>query len=111
MNRIHTGLLGIALFLAVAPTSPANTWHVNGISGNNANDCKSPTTACKTIGHAISLAASRDSIVVAAATYTEALTVSLNLTLIGAGPSTTIIDGRASGTVVTISNTSAHVTR
>jgi len=70
MNRVHTRLLGIALFLTLAPTVPASTWYVNGTSGNNANDCKSPTTACKTIGDAISRAASGDSVMVSAATYT-----------------------------------------
>jgi hypothetical protein len=110
MNRVHTRLLGITLFLTLAPTVPATTWYVNGTSGNNANDCKSPTTACKTIGDAISRAASGDSVMVSAATYTEALTISLNLNVIGASASTTIIDGWASGTVVTISNTTARVT-
>ena len=83
---------------------------MNGVGGSDTDNCLSPTTACKTIGHAISLAASGDTVMVSAATYTEALTVSLNLNLIGAGASTTIIDGRASGTVVTISNTTSHVT-
>lgn len=53
----------------IAPTTIASTtWYVNGVSGNNSNDCKTPTTTCKTVGHAISLAASGDSIRVAAAT-------------------------------------------
>src|SRR5438445_808830 len=58
-----TTLLLMALFLA--PTAVASTtWYVNGVSGNNSNTCTSPTTACKTIKHAISLAASGDSIIV-----------------------------------------------
>lgn len=67
MIRVNTNLRGIALFLILPSTAPASTWYVNGISGNNANDCKSPTAACKTIGHAITLATSGDSIMVAPA--------------------------------------------
>jgi hypothetical protein len=105
-------LICVAAMVLFAPTAKASTTlYVNGVTGSDSDSCESPTTACKTIGHAISLAASGDTVMVSAATYyTEALTVSLNLNLIGAGANTTIIDGRASGTVVTISNTTAHVT-
>ena len=104
-------LICVAALVLFAPSAKASTKYVNGLTGNDSDSCESPTTACKTIGHVISLAASGDTVMVSAATYyTEALTVSLNLNLIGAGASTTIIDGRASGTVVTISNTTAHVT-
>jgi hypothetical protein len=48
-----------ALLLALAPAALAsNTWYVNGVTGSDSNNCMSPTTACKTIGHAISLASS-----------------------------------------------------
>ena len=104
MNRVHTGLLGIPLLLTLAPTAPATTWYVNGIDGNNGNDCKSPTTACKTIGHTISQATSGDSIVVAAGTYTENITISMSLNVIGSSASTTIIDGGGTGIVVWISS-------
>jgi hypothetical protein len=105
MNRVRTSLLGIALFLTLAPTLPASTLYVNGISGNNANDCKSPTTACKTIGHAITRAGSGDSIMVAPATYTENLTLNISLTVIGSSASTTIVDGGGVSAVFTISST------
>ena len=104
-------LICAAAMVLFAPTAKASTTlYVNGVTGSDSDSCESPTTACKTIGHAISLAASGDNVIVSAATYSDVLTVSLNLNLIGAGASTTIIDGRASGTVVTISNTTAHVT-
>src|SRR5215813_6990877 len=105
MNRVYTGLLGVGLFLTVAPTVPASTWYVNGVTGNNSNSCESPTTACKTIGHAISLASSGDSIMVAPAIYTENLTLSISLTVIGSSAATTIVDGRGEGTVFTIAGT------
>jgi hypothetical protein len=85
----------LALFLTLSPTALAsNTWYVDGVHGNDNNDCKSPQTACKTIGHDISLAASGDSIMVAAATYREHLGIRFSLTIMGAGASTTILEGR-----------------
>jgi hypothetical protein len=88
----------------------SNTWYVDGVSGSDSNTCISPTIACKTIGHAISLAASGQSILVAAATYAEHLTIDTSITIVGSGATTTIIDGKGGfGRVVTISNTSAHV--
>ena len=55
------------LLLALAPAAFASsTWYVNGVNGSDSDNCKSSTTARKTIGHAISLAHSGDSIMVAA---------------------------------------------
>jgi len=80
----------MALFLALAPVALASTtWYVNGKTGSDNNDCKSPTTACKTIRHAISLASSGDSVSAAAATYTENLTIGISLKVMGASAATT----------------------
>jgi predicted outer membrane repeat protein len=111
----HTlGLRGVcllALSLAVAPSALASTtWYVDGVNGNDSNNCLSPTTACKTIGHAISLASSGDSVSAAAATYTENLAISKSLKIGGSSSATTIIDGGGVNTVVTISSVGAHVT-
>ncbi len=104
-------LLLMALFLAVAPTAVASTTrYVNGVTGSDSNNCLSPTTACKTIGHAISLSVSGDSISVAAATYKENLGIDFNLNILGSGAATTIIDGGSVATVVSISKATAHVT-
>jgi hypothetical protein len=104
-------LLLMALFLAVAPTAVASTTrYVSGVTGSDSNNCLSPTTACKTIGHAISLSASGDSIRVAAATYKENLSIGVNLNILGSNATTTIIDGGGVNTVVTISKATAHVT-
>jgi len=71
MRPIWATLL-MGLFLPLAPAALASTtWYVNGTTGSDNNDCKSPTTACKTILHSVSLARSGDSIRVAAATYIE----------------------------------------
>jgi hypothetical protein len=110
MRPIRVTLL-TALFLALTPMAFASTtWYVDGTTGSDNNDCKSLTTACKTIGHAISLAASGDSIRVAPATYSEHLTISISLNVIGSAASTTIVDGGGAGLVVYISNVSANVT-
>jgi hypothetical protein len=102
--------LTTALLLALCvPIASATTWYVNGVSGSNSNNCKSPTTPCKTIGHAISLAVSGDSIIVAAATYTENLTIGKSLTIVGSGAATTIIDGSSAGRVIAINASSASI--
>lgn len=105
-------LLLMAALFAVAPGATAsNTWYANGATGKDSNNCKSPQTACKTIGHAVSLALSGDSIMVAAATYKENLLITFSLTITGSGATTTILDGAAAGTVVTIySYSNTHVT-
>jgi hypothetical protein len=110
MRHNHARLLLIALFLTLASSALASTWYVNGVSGSDSNNCLSSTTACKTVGHAVSLATSGDTVRVVAALYYENLSITVNLTIVGAGASTTFIDGGASDRVVTISNTAAHVT-
>jgi len=96
-------LLLLALFLALAPAALASTWYVDGVNGNDSNNCRWKH-ACKTIGHAISLASWGDTIRVAPATYTENLTISISLNIIGSGAKTTIVDGSQDGTVFTISS-------
>jgi hypothetical protein len=103
-------MLLLGLLLALNSVALArSTWYVNGVSGNDSNNCLSSTSPCKTIGHAISLAAAGDTIRVGPATYTENLIVGSNLTLVGAAATTTIIDGGGINIVVTISNANAHV--
>jgi hypothetical protein len=109
-NGHFIGLLILALFLAMTPTVVASsTWYVDGVNGSDSNNCLSSETACKTIGHAISLAASGDSIMVAASTYAENLTISFSLNVIGAGAGTTIVHSNG-GSVVTVSVATANVT-
>ena len=74
----------------LAPAAMASTtWYVNGVNGSDTNNCKTPQTACKTIKHAISLTSSGDSIMVAAATYTEwNLTINSSLKIFGSGAAT-----------------------
>jgi len=94
----------LTLFLAIAPAALASTtWYVDGVNGNDNNDCLSSKAACQTIGHAISLTSRFDSIMVAPAIYTENLTIDHALGIIGSGAPTTIVDGNQAGSVITIS--------
>ena len=75
----------IVAFLVLTETALASTtWYVNGVGGSDSNNCTSSTTACKTIGHAISLARSGDSIMVVTATYLENLNIRKALKIRGA---------------------------
>lgn len=109
MRPTRTGPLLMALFFAMTQTALAATWYVSGRNGRDSNNCMSSSTACRTIGHAISLAAPGDSIMVAAAIYTENLTINFNLNLTGSGAARTIIDGGGVARVFSILNTSATV--
>jgi hypothetical protein len=108
-QRLITTLLQMALCTLGSNALTSTTWYVNGVSGSDSNDCKSSTPACKTIGHAISLASSGDTIGVGPATYIENLTIGFGLKVIGSGAATTIIDGGRVNRVVAISG-AAHVT-
>jgi hypothetical protein len=94
------------LFLALGLTADAHasTLYVNGAKGSDSNNCTSAQHACKTIGHAIALASSGDTVKVAASTYKENLAIGISLNILGANARTTIVDGNQSGTVITISS-------
>jgi len=108
--RLPLIVVYLALFLALAPAAIASTWYVDGVNGSDSNNCQSRLQACATIGHAISLAVSGDSVQIAAASYTENLNITVNLRLIGANPTTTVIDGGGTSRVISILNKTAHVT-
>jgi hypothetical protein len=95
----------LVLMLALAPAAHASTnLYVNGATGKDSNNCKSAQHACKTIGHAIALASSGDTVKVAPSTYKENLAIGISLNILGANARTTIVDGNRSGTVFTISS-------
>ena len=107
---LFASLLFLASFLAVPPNALArNLWYVDGVHGNDNNDCKSRKTACKTIGHAISLASPNDAILVEPAVYYENLTIGINLEIIGSGPRRTIIDGQSLDTVIFIPDENVRI--
>ena len=110
MRSIHATTLIVALLLVLAPAALCTTtWYVDGVNGRDSNNCTSPITACKTISRAIALAASGDTIKVAAATYFEHLLINnRRLNILGSSASTTFIDGGGTMAVVNITNT-GHV--
>ena len=109
MKSEHFRLLP-ALFLVLSSAALASTtWYVNGVVGSDTNNCLSATTACKTIARAVQRASSGDSIRISVATYRENLSIGINLTLLGSGTDSTMIDGRLKGEVVSIVSTNAHV--
>jgi hypothetical protein len=108
-RMVFSSLPLLVLMLALAPAAHASTLYVNGAKGKDSNNCKSAQHACKTIGHAISLASSGDTVKVAPSTYTENLDIRMSLNILGANARTTIVDGNQSGTVFTISSLSAVV--
>jgi predicted outer membrane repeat protein len=93
-------MLGALMMLS--STALASTWYVDGVNGDDGNNCKTKATACGTIEHAITLAASGDTIQISAATYQENLSIPFNLTLNGANQATTIVDGTSTANVFTV---------
>jgi hypothetical protein len=79
-----TSTLLLTLLCLISPAASASTWYVNGPNGSNSNNCTSATTPCKTIGRAISLAASGDTIRIAAAIYKGNFTLGKSLNILGA---------------------------
>lgn len=102
---------GLAIRAPQSPLSPTTAkWYVDGVHGRNRNDCKAPQHACKTIHHAIVLSSPGDFIFVAAGTYFENLNIPFSLKIIGAGPASTILDGRRLASVFIIGHRNSDVT-
>ena len=79
------GLLIIgAMHSGVRNVHAAGPWFVDAGTGNDANDCLSAVTACKTIQGAVNKTSSGDTVNVAAGTYTENVVIPRPLTLNGA---------------------------
>ncbi|MCB9077788.1 MAG: hypothetical protein H6631_09370 [Anaerolineaceae bacterium] len=106
------GLLTLLLLLETKPTvSPTfaaalipTTWYVNAATGSDSNDCLTTGTACQTVSEAVSKAAGGDTIQIAAGVYQENLDIMQSLTLIGAGPTSTFLDGDNTQRVVVAQN-------
>jgi parallel beta-helix repeat protein len=104
-NLLILAALGLVVGLLAlgggrAEASPS-TWYV-ATTGNDGNDCLSPSTACLTIQGAIDKASSDDSIQIADGTYTASSLASIvittdGLSLIGQSRDATIIAGGAWG--------------
>ncbi len=111
-------LLGLALALWAAPVTHAATdWTV---SPGNAGACTAADPKCGTVAAALKAAGRGDTIHVAAGTYTENITLTRDVTMIGAGAGTTVLDGGygagctgqaplIKGVMVVLSGVTAHV--
>src|SRR3954464_11966263 len=76
----------LAANLVAAPVPVAHAamqWYVLP-SGNDANNCQAPTSACATIAGALSKAAPGDTINIAPGIYVETLTIGKSIALTGA---------------------------
>jgi hypothetical protein len=103
MKSVKPICIAALMLLAAVPSALARTtWYVNGVNGNDNNDCKSRRHACQTISNAISLTLPGDSIFVTPATYHESLFIPLNLKIIGSDAETTIVDGRGVNSQVVV---------
>ena len=82
---------GVALVApATAGASGGNKLYVDATNGNDGNTCTTPTSACKTIGGALSLAVNGSKIEVAAGSYPEQLVINKSVSIIGTANQTTI---------------------
>ena len=100
------GLVGPTLKSEAAPT--ATTWHV-AVTGNDANDCQTPATACRNIKRAIDKATSGDTILIGEGTFAENLNIFKSLTLQGAGADVTFIDGNSLATTAIIAGAGENI--
>jgi nitrous oxidase accessory protein NosD len=102
-GRRGRGVAGIAVLAVAALAAPAaaqasaSTLFVSP-SGSDANACSS-SHPCKTISHAVSVAAAGDRIVVRRGTYPETVTISMPLHLVGRHRPTIDATGLQNGVV------------
>lgn len=71
-------------------------------NGNDANDCRNPVSACRTIAAAMGKAGDGQAVLVASGTYAERFSITRNVSIVGSGAGNTIIDGGQAGRVITV---------
>jgi hypothetical protein len=94
LAAVVMGSLGTALFGAATPAgATATTLYVATTGSDTSNNCQAQASPCATIGHAVSQAASGDTIQVGAGTFNEGVVIPLaltGLTIQGQGISTVV---------------------
>lgn len=97
LARVGAALVPVVVLMtAAAAAASAATLYVQSSGSDGSNNCRTRETPCLTIEHAVTEAASGDSIVIGAGTFKEAIETSLELQFIGAGSSgggRTLIEG------------------
>nr|WP_319372355.1 hypothetical protein [uncultured Methanobacterium sp.] len=102
---ITTLFLGLVLLFSLSTVSAADgsTLYVNGGTGSDLNNGTEWIYAKQTIQNALDSAPDNSVVNVASGTYTENIKITKNVNLVGAGSSTTNIDGDNKGSCIQIS--------
>ncbi len=96
MNFPFFIVFAFVISMFISQTAWAATYYVSG-TGNDANNCTSSGSACLTIQAAIDKTSSGDNINIGSGTFAGGNTIAdKGITLVGAGPQQTIIDGNLS---------------
>ena len=103
--------LAVGLALSAVATSPSVTWYVDA-SASAGGSGLSSSSAFPSIAEAVAVAASGDTIRIAAGVYAENVVVEgKSLTIVGAGRDATIIDANESGRPLYLKGTAVTGTR
>ena len=87
------GALGSALFTSLpASASSPSTTYVATTGNNTSNSCTSASTPCQTISYALTKTPAGGTVSVAAGTYAEQVTITKNVSIVGAGAASTVIE-------------------
>lgn len=93
-------VLGIIILTVMGLQSSTN-WYV-ATDGNDDWDCLTLLTACEMIETAVTKATANDTIIIATGIYTQHTTINKSLTLQGNNRDDTILNGNATGRVLTV---------
>lgn len=83
----------IGLMVPAVPASAATANRYVATTGTDTGACLRPAHPCKTISYAETHAAAGDTVSVAAGTYNESVMITKPVTISGAGPGKTIVNG------------------
>lgn len=86
---------GLSLLLSQNAFADSSNLYVYYLGTDTGNNCQTESNPCQTIQYAVSVAVSGATINVAAGTYHESITINKPLTIEGAGPNSTILDGNS----------------